>query len=83
MMPTRCAPATVGVSRAGRPVWPSYIGSDVDSGPVFVAEEADLSRPEDWFEMLKAEFGRYGEGQAGAPKMMSEDKPCPFQCLSC
>jgi hypothetical protein len=32
---------------------------------------AGVSKPDDWFEMLKAEFDQlYEEGQNGAPKMM-------------
>ena len=30
-----------------------------------------MSKPDDWYEMLKAEFDQlYAEGEAGAPKMM-------------
>lgn len=38
---------------------------------VFVAQGAGVSKPDDWFELLRAEFDQlYEEGQAGAPKMM-------------
>lgn len=38
---------------------------------VFVAQGPGVSKPDDWFELLKAEFDQlYEEGQAGAPKMM-------------
>lgn len=38
---------------------------------VFVASGAGVSKPDDWFELLKAEFDQlYSEGQNGTPKMM-------------
>jgi hypothetical protein len=38
---------------------------------VFVAQGAGVSKPDDWFELLKGEFDQlYAEGEAGAPKMM-------------
>ena len=38
---------------------------------VFVAQGAGVSKPDDWYEMLKAEYDQLrAEGQAGAPKMM-------------
>lgn len=37
----------------------------------FVAQGAGVSKPDDWFNMLKAEFDQlHEEGKAGAPKMM-------------
>ena len=38
---------------------------------VFQAKGAGVSKPNDWFEMLKGEFDYlYEEGQNGSPKMM-------------
>ncbi|KAI0477490.1 hypothetical protein GGR56DRAFT_411310 [Xylariaceae sp. FL0804] len=47
----------------------------------FVAQGPGVSKPDDWFEMLKAEFDQlYEEGQAGAPKMMTIAMHNRFVC---
>ncbi|ORY32010.1 hypothetical protein BCR39DRAFT_525191 [Naematelia encephala] len=47
----------------------------------FVASGAGVSAPDDWFEMLKAEFDQlYAEGEAGAPKMMTIAMHNRFVC---
>ena len=47
----------------------------------FVAEGPGVSKPDDWFDMLRAEFDQlYEEGKAGAPKMMTIAMHNRFVC---
>ncbi|KAK5708148.1 hypothetical protein LTR97_000688 [Elasticomyces elasticus] len=44
----------------------------------FVAQGSGVSKPDDWLDMLKAEFDQLcEEGAAGAPKMMCVSRPRP------
>jgi hypothetical protein len=59
--------------------FPSFLREMLIAFVVFVAQGPGVSKPDDWFDLLKSEFDQlYEEGQNGTPKMMCVLVPACF-----